>query len=225
MSMNTYLPTYLPHYDDDDDLRYRVDRLVVAAVQMCSTNNKLLNLQLTHALVERAVRERVDVGLVCLPECSAFMGSTREETLLASEEIDPSTSYPKDQCWIDFMGVDANSSAAHPRRRRREGDTDENEPYDGIAYINYVAGLCEIAFKHSVWISVGGFPERVAAADQGGSSPPADAVMANSHLLISSEGRIASPVYRKLHLFDAPLVNLFESKTAGNEVLLLLHDK
>ena len=222
--MNTYLPTYPPHCDDDDDLRYRVDRLVVAAVQMCSTNNKLVNLQLTHALVERAVQERVDVGLVCLPECSAFMGSNREETLLASEEIDPSTSYPKDQCWIDFMGVDAYSSAAHPsRRRRREGDADENESYDGIAYINYVAGLCEIAFKHSVWISVGGFPERVAAADQCGSSPPADAVMANSHLLISSEGCIASPVYRKLHLFDAPLVNLFESKTAGNE--LLLHDE
>ena len=208
-------------------LRYRADRLVVAAVQMCSTNNKLLNLQLTNALVEKAVRERVDVGLVCLPECSAFMGCTREETLLASEEIDPSTSYPKDQCYIDFMGVDAHSSsAAHPRRWRKRGDTDETEPYDGISHVNYVAGLCEIAFKHSVWISVGGFPERLAAAGQDGSpvAAAAAAVMANSHLLISSDGCIASPVYRKLHLFDAPLVNLFESKTAGN-LLLLLHDE
>lgn len=165
---------------------------------------------------------------------------SREETIAASEVIDINTSYPKDQCMIDFM---------------KEEDTTTNSTtssYDGISCINYIAGLCQIASQNKVWISVGGFPEKITTTSIATSLTTVDvapidmnlattitstnisatinttsaintsSTVANTHFLISPEGKIASPLYRKLHLFDAPIVNLFESKTTGKSRLIYI---
>jgi uncharacterized HAD superfamily protein len=67
--------------------------------------------------------------------------------------------------------------------------------------------LCKLAKEHSVWLSIGGFPER---------STHQEGKMFNSHFLINADGLIEpSSIYRKLHLFDCPLVGLQESRLTG----------
>jgi predicted amidohydrolase len=229
--------------------------VLVAAVQMRTTNNKLLNLQRTYQYVEQVAAERKrrpanDIGstFVCLPECCAFTGSSGAETISAAEsiELDAAKQYPTARCLVDFKQADPSVD------------------YDGVGYINYVAGLCEIAHLFSVWISVGGFPERrtppthptpptpptpptsstppapptpptphtdgLASSEKNGNRPGNSEsagsagsaevtgipeLICNTHFLISPEGKIASRLYRKMHLFDAPVVGMRESLTTG----------
>jgi extradiol dioxygenase family protein len=164
-------------------------RLRVAAVQMCSVENKLKNLQTIARLVRRAVAEGLGAELVCLPECCTFMGLNGDQTVAAAEPIIRADVYPQVRCKYDWR-------AALP------------EEYDGWSDINCTAALCEIAHTSHVWLSVGGFAE----------SRTIDGVarMSNTHFLISPQGQVLeSSLYRKIHLFDAPLVGLQESRTTG----------
>jgi predicted amidohydrolase len=69
----------------------RDNKISVAVIQMCSVSNKVENLLTTHRLMVEAVTnsQQPAVELVCLPECCAFMGTTRSETITAAEDIFP----------------------------------------------------------------------------------------------------------------------------------------
>lgn len=185
-------------------------KLCVAAIQMCSTNNKLTNLKRTLRLVRQAVTDHPNIDMVCLPECCTFMGASTAETVAAAEPIITDSSYLSSMCEIDFTNV---SDAAH-------------DSYTGTAYINCVAGLCRIAAEENVWVSVGGFPEKIPLqrdlSDDTSSCDSTDSYgMANAHFIIDNKGAIRSPIYRKMHLFDCPLANLYESKsTVGGSELV-----
>lgn len=181
------------------------DTISVAAVQMCSVSNKLVNLRTTERLVAQAVREHPDVSMVCLPECCVFMGESGLQTVAAAELLDPSTSFPAQRC-VYPISLPPDTSGA--------SNADDETAYDGFSSIRYAAGLCEVAHRHCVWLSVGGFPEkRTDLVDP--STGANSASMSNTHFLISPHGKIASPLYRKIHLFDAPIVGLQESNTTG----------
>jgi predicted amidohydrolase len=162
------------------------ESVLMAAIQMCSTNSKEDNLRLTTSLVEEAAAK--GAKLICLPECSAFMGSSPAETIAAAETT--------------------------------EGP--------------YAAALASLAGRLGVWLSVGGFPEKVAApsAVPVTATTPSSATAANAgvsekignlHFMISPEGTIVSPTYRKIHLFDSPLAGLTESKSTGDYNPAIIH--
>lgn len=65
--------------------------------------------------------------------------------------------------------------------------------------------LQSLAVESDIWLSLGGFHEKVDSVGDDGKER-----ISNSHLIINSEGQICS-IYRKIHLFDAPLVGLKES--------------
>ena len=67
------------------------DKISVAVIQMCSVNNKVENLFATQRLISEAVAKSQypTLDLICLPECCAFMGATRSETVTAAEDILP----------------------------------------------------------------------------------------------------------------------------------------
>lgn len=184
------------------------ETLSVAAVQMCSVNNKLTNLRATERLIAQAVRENSQLSLVCLPECCVFMGESGPQTVAAAELLDITTSFPAQRC-VYPISLPSGDSVVD--------QSQEETSYDGFSNIHYAAGLCEVAHRHNVWISVGGFPEK--RADLGASLDTPSASISNTHFLISPKGRIASPLYRKIHLFDAPLVGLQESRTTGSVYL------
>ena len=83
----------------------------------------------------------------------------------------------------------------------------------------YITALCHIASKYSIWLSIGGFPEKCilnnANEKNDDDNDKSNQILKvyNTHLLITPAGNIAKPVYRKMHLFDCPMVGLFESKT------------
>ena len=83
-----------------------------------------------------------------------------------------------------------------------------SEPLSGP----YLAELGRLAGRLSIWLSVGGFPESVPGDADNGS--PVTRVY-NTHVMISPSGQICEPVYRKMHLFDCPLVGLRESATTA----------
>ncbi len=66
--------------------------------------------------------------------------------------------------------------------------------------------LANLAKLYHVFISVGGFPEK--RSDIGGA-------MSNCHFILDREGNIVRPCYRKMHLFDCPLMNVMESRLTG----------
>lgn len=183
------------------------DTLSVAAIQMCSVDNKLTNLRTTNRLVHQAVCDRPGLHFLCLPECCVYMGKSGLQTVAAAELIDPNTSFPQQRCTFPAEAFTGDLSVE---------EAQEELSYDGFSTIHYAAGLCEIAHRHKVWLSVGGFPEkRLGSDDQNQGTTDAPSI-SNTHFLISPEGKIASPLYRKIHLFDAPLVGLQESKTTGS---------
>jgi hypothetical protein len=167
-------------------------KLRVAAIQMCSVDNKLINLQSINRLVRRAVCEGPGATLVCLPECCVYMGRNGDQTVGAAEPVVRDDVYPDARCAYDFRVATSTLSEVD---------------YDGHSDINCAAALCEVAHTNHVWLSVGGFPERRVI----------DGVerMSNTHFVISPEGKIVGRPYRKIHLFDAPLVGLQESRTTG----------
>lgn len=176
--------------------------MLCSAIQMCSTNNKLLNLITIKTLIEKAIRATEGkLTFVCLPECCAFMGHNSQETILASEPIDANTNYPTHKSIFNLDKLDSYI----------------NE-YDGISYMGFIPAMCELAKNKSIWISVGGFPEK---RDDKLSNDMSDIMsnkMSNTHVLIDPSGKISAPLYRKIHLFDSPLAGLLESNStvAGN---------
>ena len=64
-----------------------------------------------------------------------------------------------------------------------------------------VARYAAVAREHGVWLSLGGFQERAAEEER----------IHNAHVVLTPTGAVAA-VYRKVHLFDAPLVGLRESR-------------
>lgn len=83
-----------------------------------------------------------------------------------------------------------------------------SEPLSGP----YLAALGQLAGRLNIWLSVGGFPESVLST---GSEDATVTRVYNTHVMISPSGNICEPVYRKMHLFDCPLVGLRESATTA----------
>lgn len=76
-----------------------------------------------------------------------------------------------------------------------------------------IARYKELAFKHQIWLSLGGFQEKGPVGDE------AKRIF-NTHLIIDDKGEIQA-TYRKIHLFDVPMTGLVESNQAlpGAEVV------
>eukprot|EP00405_Crypthecodinium_cohnii_P018335 CAMPEP_0206450038 /NCGR_PEP_ID=MMETSP0324_2-20121206/18468_1 /ASSEMBLY_ACC=CAM_ASM_000836 /TAXON_ID=2866 /ORGANISM="Crypthecodinium cohnii, Strain Seligo" /LENGTH=312 /DNA_ID=CAMNT_0053919573 /DNA_START=222 /DNA_END=1160 /DNA_ORIENTATION=- len=87
------------------------------------------------------------------------------------------------------------------------------EPLTGPTMSRY----CELAKKHEIWLSLGGFQELPASPE--GSDAQAPKIY-NAHVVIDSGGEMVAQ-YRKIHLFDAPCFNLVESNqtVGGAEVV------
>jgi len=66
------------------------------------------------------------------------------------------------------------------------------EPLSG----NLLGQYLNLAKQHSVWLSLGGFPEKSAVESK----------VYNTHVIVDSEGNIVD-YYRKLHLFDVDIPN------------------
>ncbi len=178
--------------------------LNIAVVQLCSSNNKQRNFTETVEMIKLAVHCNPTVTLVCLPECSAFVGASANETLSAAEIIPPPNSapemlYPNLRCTLLFDSEDVSTANQDTTLRDESADN-----RNGVADVNYVAGLCELANIYKIWISVGGFPEKNLSDSEG--------KLFNTHLVIDPTGRIVHPVYRKIHLFDHPQSGLMESR-------------
>jgi len=74
------------------------------------------------------------------------------------------------------------------------------EPLDGPI----VGWYKQLARDESIWLSLGGFQER---------GPASEARIYNTHLVIDAAGSLVAS-YRKIHLYDVPMVGLVESKQA-----------
>ena len=73
------------------------------------------------------------------------------------------------------------------------------EPLSGPILARYL----ELAKVHSVWLSLGGFQESCEGEER----------IFNTHVIVDAEGTIQAS-YRKIHLYDVPMVGLVESKQA-----------
>eukprot|EP00933_Yihiella_yeosuensis_P024335 TRINITY_DN18864_c0_g2_i1.p1 TRINITY_DN18864_c0_g2~~TRINITY_DN18864_c0_g2_i1.p1 ORF type:complete len:312 (-),score=64.22 TRINITY_DN18864_c0_g2_i1:258-1193(-) len=60
----------------------------------------------------------------------------------------------------------------------------------------------ELAKENNIWLSLGGFQEK---------GPSGSEKIYNTHVIISAEGKIVA-WYRKIHLYDVPMVGLVESR-------------
>eukprot|EP00611_Tribonema_gayanum_P023417 TRINITY_DN491_c0_g1_i1.p1 TRINITY_DN491_c0_g1~~TRINITY_DN491_c0_g1_i1.p1 ORF type:complete len:348 (+),score=89.21 TRINITY_DN491_c0_g1_i1:185-1228(+) len=79
------------------------------------------------------------------------------------------------------------------------------EPLEGKTLLRY-RGLAK---DLGIWLSLGGFQEKIDQQTEGGAEGDKEFI-ANCHVIIDAEGELKSR-YRKLHMFDAPYVNLKES--------------
>jgi len=95
---------------------------------------------------------------------------------------------------FSFMGSRAGESQAAA------------EPLEGPTMQRYR----DLAKKHCVWLSLGGFQEPPAS---GSASDGEEQKIFNAHVVVDAAGSIAA-AYRKIHLFDAPFTGLVESKQA-----------
>lgn len=82
------------------------------------------------------------------------------------------------------------------------------EPLSGPIMQRYLA----LAKQHSVWLSLGGFQEASGSSDE--------ERIYNTHVVVDAAGTIRA-AYRKIHLYDVPMVGLVESKQAlaGSELV------
>ena len=80
------------------------------------------------------------------------------------------------------------------------------EPLTGPVMQRYL----DLAKQHEVWLSLGGFQERVEGEER----------IYNTHVVVDTSGTIQA-AYRKIHLYDVPMVGLVESKQAlaGSELV------
>lgn len=73
-----------------------------------------------------------------------------------------------------------------------------------------MAKYLSLAKQHQIWLSLGGFQERCEGEER----------IYNTHVVVDAGGEIRAQ-YRKIHLYDVPMVGLVESKQAlaGSEVV------
>jgi len=69
-----------------------------------------------------------------------------------------------------------------------------------------------LARNHSIWLSLGGFHEKHPDEEE--------SRIYNTHCILDDKGELVA-VYRKIHLFDVPMVNMVESRQAvpGSELV------
>ena len=63
------------------------DKLVIAAIQMCSVADKKRNLETIRFLATKCKAKSPRVEFICLPECCIFMGESSAQTVSISEVI------------------------------------------------------------------------------------------------------------------------------------------
>ena len=102
-----------------------------------------------------------------------------------------------------------------------------DHPQDAIAASErldgpYVQTLCALASRLDIWLSVGGFPERMDQIIESGEVDKHQSTKVyNTNFMISPAGLITA-IYRKIHLFDSPMAGLMESKsTAAGDALVI----
>ncbi|RYG69280.1 hypothetical protein EON64_03115 [archaeon] len=162
----TFLPTLTPISPPPSGKK----SFGIVAIQMCSTDDKETNFNSTVSLIEEALQGGRHGGsavdMICLPECSVFMGLNALQTVEQGENIEQSS---------------------------------------------YIHRVCSLAREKSVWISLGGFPEQSSIAADTQNNV---AKLYNTHIVINRQGEVVAR-YRKVHLFDCPLVGLKESALTG----------
>lgn len=178
---------------------------MIAAIQMTSTSDKKANLEATVKLVEYAAQ--YGASLICLPECSSYIGGGTLATLTAIEANSDSE--------LSSSSIDSSGSSKDTKNLTSSCPVDTlaaSETLEGP----YATFLCSLAKKLGVWLSVGGFPEQVSSINkceqvesEGNSSPNTETTnkVYNTHFIISPSGSIVDR-YRKIHLFDSPLAGL-----------------
>jgi len=82
-----------------------------------------------------------------------------------------------------------------------------------------------LAIQHDIWLSLGGFPEKIRNEGQNESSSAPSERIFNSHILVDNLGKIRA-IYRKLHLFKVdikggPSLNESLTFSAGNEKVVV----
>ena len=97
-------------------------------------------------------------------------------------------------CEMVFLPENFSFMGAAPGQAQRIA-----EPLDGPIMQRFL----QLARDQSVWLSLGGFQERVEGDER----------IYNTHVIVDSAGVIQA-TYRKIHLYDAPFVGLVESKQA-----------
>lgn len=77
-----------------------------------------------------------------------------------------------------------------------------------------MSAYTQLARDHDVWLSLGGFQERCEGNER----------IYNTHVVVDNMGCIQA-TYRKIHLYDVPMVGLVESKQArGASCLTCIHE-
>lgn len=182
------------------------DELRVVVLQLRSVNSVDDNLRTIESLVDRIALQAsaslatASLDLVCLPECALYMGVDSADTLAQRIDLQHYLAHHNEV-----------SEAEEEVLKEVSGETERQR-----RSVQVLRRLARLARKHNVSVSVGGFPEDPSTSDS-----TSDAKMFNTHLLIDRSGRILQPAYRKIHLFDCPFADLFESKRtlAGKDVV------
>jgi deaminated glutathione amidase len=115
-----------------------MSNVIIAAVQMTSTNDKEYNLGAISRLVTLAAEK--GASFVCLPECCTFMGCPREEKNVTAS-------------------ADGSVITTETTQKKYELPNTVIEAAEGLDG-RTVRNLCDIARNSGVWMSVGGFPEQ-----------------------------------------------------------------
>lgn len=176
-----------------------------AIAQLCSTSNKLKNLQ---AIAKCAVvAKHSGAKMLFCPENCGFMGSSGTQAIENGELI-PNSS-------LNTVGM---MTEAHLLWLKSLEHIVDEKSYDTTevenSHVSLVTGLQFIAKHSGLWLS-GCVHE---------SGAPNNRVY-NTHLIVDSDGKIAAK-YRKIHLFDLKIpsqnIHLCESDTTapGNKYVI-----
>lgn len=121
------------------------------------------------------------------------------KSLVAAAQMTSTSDKPENLAHAEYLIEKAASLGAKlislPENFAFFGGADEDalalaEPLDGES----IARLKAAAKKSRIWLSLGGFQEKITGSDK----------VYNSHLLIDAKGELKA-VYRKIHLFEARL--------------------
>jgi predicted amidohydrolase/5'(3')-deoxyribonucleotidase len=173
------------------------EKLNVFALQMCSVNNKEANQKKIESLIRDIASKH-----------------------FTNNQEDPSSSLITNliclpECAL-FMGTTSDETVAQAEILLDSTgvtyDLSEEKPSGVPMYSSdALVFLSQLAQEYQIWLSVGSFPEK---------STENPEKMFNTHFMINPRGEIdASSIYRKIHLFDCPLVGLQESRLTGLSLL------